>query len=66
VAEVVPAESPRTTGRQEGSDSPYTCGRRGVPTSNTCDGGAGEERMGEGDEGCCVAERNAERRSTWG
>jgi len=65
VAEVVPAELPRATGRQQGSDSPGACGRCGVLTGGTCGGDAGEERMGEGDEGGCLAEWDAERRSAW-
>lgn len=63
VPEVVPAQPPRATVRQEGGYAPGASGRGGVPAGGAGGGDAGDERVGEGDEGGDLAERDAERGS---
>lgn len=63
VPQVVPANSPRATVRQEGGYAPCASGRRVVPTGGAGGGDTGYERVGEGDEVRDLAERDAERGS---
>jgi hypothetical protein len=64
VAEVVPAEGPRAAGGEEGEvrgDSASTGCGSGVSPVGARDGDAGEEGVGEGEEGRDLAQRDAER-----